>query len=1389
MQFDSPKTALEVFESLGYEMPEMSDGGRPDKEEDKREEGESLAERVARELRQLESAVEHPGKGFAMLPKLSAQGTHLGGRYEGAVELPKLTKHDLELMFRGNFGPGAKKRPEMGLSLSSEGSSIRGSYNPHSKSKSIEVSRPLMGGQVTAGASKSPYGAKEWKVAYEKNFDKGGAAFGNPNIQRQGAKARAAATANPSNLHAQATHLANRLARMATDPGGVAKEAAEQFMASHRELQDLMAQAYGDPKNPLKVTNPEAAEELNRRYFDIMTAFAPIGMTKGVGAKKGKADEALPLNLPRARPKTDAEIDALATRVARQMNEEHVRAPKKTSNLAGRSKKESDRLKAMEYELEPTGTAQPSTVYEAKKGDVNVALPGDQTVSDAILRRVGEIEGIDSVQQGGARYGLGKMDLDDPLFWASNEGPAQLFQTKVDRVADYFGPDRVVGQHLAMGPVSNNFAMHFADANLRAIDYSKMTPRQMNEFDKLIANGYIKKNQKTGEQEHITFGDWPGIANPEEALIAMRNNSELRKWFNNRMKTPDVTKPLNMPNGQDIQWAITEPLLRNMEVNLTGLSAGEMVPGAALTDTAAHGTYSKGIRGKALGHQEVLTPFTLSYADAAEHIASTQRPQDFTGTIQKVFPHQIVDDQYLNEIGRYRDLIKKYTGKKQGGLAQAYGDGGSLKATPVVNKPAHGMSKALSGLHQFASKPFGYNNPPGEMISEMLGIPATARTLERLGYGEPLTTGKGMTTKPRADTMEAMMAVAPLAPATKGLPVGAAIKHKGGNWTKGASGLDTADVGISRLMLTRGHTKSPKEMLEYEEYLDNARKTWAPEKQDQVDRMYREFEQMKANNAINEWVEKNLTGYLRNEMATPEDRVRLSIDRRAKEAKAKYMQANERADRMAKRAEAEPDPRRKANLQRQAATMLSEAQSNYRLAQENLMHIPAVEPYVPASLRKRRAEEGFPMEGLAESPAAQDWEAMADNSIRATRVGEIRNRAREDDASAPYSSGRSQQRDTAQQILENNPWMASASAQTRVYNPVVSSMEELGFNDIVNQLRMDIADGKLTPDQLKKVTVDQAVERLANRQLEDARTVQERALKQQEIFPVHKEYPEGYKWIELTKPKDALPEGFKILPDQTNYKNPGNELYTMFDDKGNAVSTGASEAEAMRLYKREEREKQLADALKYEGDTMGHCVGQYCEDVLQGRSRIFSLRNEKGEPHVTIEVEPAPNIGFRAGEGPATPEERFDLQSQWMKETESGKVPDTMTFATWWRQKNGIPEPERPVQISQIKGKQNAAPKEQYLPYVQDFVKGGQWSEVRDLENAGLYKADPEELGLFTPNDPRLRHLPGSRADDFRRAKEAGLFEDRDFLTRDEFEDILRRQIESESGPLPPIEE
>ncbi len=46
------------------------------------------------------------------------------------------------------------------------------------------------------------------------------------------------------------------------------------------------------------------------------------------------------------------------------------------------------------------------------------------------------------------------------------------------------------------------------------------------------------------------------------------------------------------------------------------------------------------------------------------------------------------------------------------------------------------------------------------------------------------------------------------------------------------------------------------------------------------------------------------------------------------------------------------------------------------------------------------------------------------------------------------------------------------------------------------------------------------------------------------------------------------------------------------------------------------------DQLEAEGEAMQHCVGDYCEEVEEGSTVIYSLRDPRGRPHVTMELRP-----------------------------------------------------------------------------------------------------------------------------------------------------------------------
>jgi hypothetical protein len=118
------------------------------------------------------------------------------------------------------------------------------------------------------------------------------------------------------------------------------------------------------------------------------------------------------------------------------------------------------------------------------------------------------------------------------------------------------------------------------------------------------------------------------------------------------------------------------------------------------------------------------------------------------------------------------------------------------------------LADRLKQVQQFGAKPFGYENPPVEMLMNLLGVPAVQQTMERMAYGEPLTTGSGMTTKPRPEAIEAAMTLLPasigMAKSTKGLPVGASIKNVGqeliyhGTSPKAAKAIEKSGFDVAK---------------------------------------------------------------------------------------------------------------------------------------------------------------------------------------------------------------------------------------------------------------------------------------------------------------------------------------------------------------------------------------------------------------------------------------------------------------------------------------------------------------------------------------------------------------------------------------------------------------
>jgi hypothetical protein len=432
-------------------------------------------------------------------------------------------------------------------------------------------------------------------------------------------------------------------------------------------------------------------------------------------------------------------------------------------------------------------------------------------------------------------------------------------------------------------------------------------------------------------------------------------------------------------------------------------------------------------------------------------------------------------------------------------------------------------------------------------------------------------------------------------------PAGAShvIKPKGGNWLeKSISGE------LQGLKRDRTAAESLEELAKV--YPPEVMARMSDETRAQVERA---IPRLKNEAALNSWIDRNLTNYIKKEMATPEDPVRA--------------------------------------LAEQGVTHLNPDQ--VRLGDFIL-------PYRVSEDRQRM---GVPEEGIARSPEAKAWEGLSDAAIQGYPASMYTRPLTQEEYRRGLSS-----------VVDDAPWLTKLDPNTQVYT-YGGEPRDLGFDHIVDVLRDDLQSGRLRPEQLSKVSMEQAVRRTAEYDQEKAKEAARAALQAQANLPVVKQYDQGYKWLELHDKADA---------------------------------------------------KKTEEALDYEGRVMGHCVGSYCPEVLEGKTQIFSLRDAKGEPHVTIEVTPQKwDTGTALLKLPR--DQMFALRESLQQElgifppyTPQNQQQMQEAFDRVMTERFG----PAPASIEQIKGKGNAAPKEAYLPFVQDFIKSGNWSVINDVRNAGL---------------------------------------------------------------------
>lgn len=402
--------------------------------------------------------------------------------------------------------------------------------------------------------------------------------------------------------------------------------------------------------------------------------------------------------------------------------------------------------------------------------------------------------------------------------------------------------------------------------------------------------------------------------------------------------------------------------------------------------------------------------------------------------------------------------------------------------------------------------------------------------------------------------------------------------------------------------------------------------------------------------------------------------------------------------------------------------------------------------YDSATLARYRNEYGLPSESLAVSPEGRLWEENVDTLIDSNRQPVSDYLDFTTDPPSPLSN-----------IARNNPWFSKLDPNTPIYDLGVEATHDLGFDlgfdhmidELGNMMRPDSGlpmNLRLTPDSLGGLSMEEAIKKVHATNLfraEKAKKANAR-FAQAEGIPVHKEYEDGWRWLEYKKP-DELPEGIDVRNDGAS----GFHVYQ--NGKDVSVSSGHyTEQDALDEFKNRHGKEKLDSWLKQEGDTMGHCVGGYCDDVESGDSRILSLRSEDGKSMATVELRlnadrPHASDAFAEGLVPT------ELVDELVKDYGSGRV-------GWFSEVSKDPRYEswleetypKKYEISQVKGPGNKKPTKEAIPYIQDFVRTNDYPIKGDLQNTDL--VDMEE---FTGN-----HIKGFMSKEEARNAVMDLFND-----------------------------
>jgi hypothetical protein len=291
------------------------------------------------------------------------------------------------------------------------------------------------------------------------------------------------------------------------------------------------------------------------------------------------------------------------------------------------------------------------------QGGIAIPFAGDRAAAGRIIQ---EIEGVpmNVILEGGPDF----MRLHPGSAWASGQGVLSMLAKRIKMARESGQP--IYGVYTAMSPLSVDFNTMMTESLLNQMDISAFSKKDIEAF-----NAAVKSIKGQGGKPKAP--NFPGLEDPELRDKLITGPGGQRDAFVKAMAKAGFQKR-GFPDVAATRLAVTDPELLDVERGASGYTIARLDPEATIFEKSGHSTYPLDLAGDYFGSFENQLPVEQMYPthfEAKRLMGKT--PEGAHKSLELFAPLQDLDQSWLDSAMKYREMQKKLTGRKKGGLAHA----------------------------------------------------------------------------------------------------------------------------------------------------------------------------------------------------------------------------------------------------------------------------------------------------------------------------------------------------------------------------------------------------------------------------------------------------------------------------------------------------------------------------------------------------------------------------------------------------------------------------------------------------------------------------------------------------------------------------------------------